>query len=129
AARQGPTDGLIPLTGGPAGQVGRLLGEGQDEFAGAALARLAELFPGRLYVELMRHGLESENRIEEGLTDLPYARDLPLVATNEAFFADRAMFEAHDALLCIAGGAYIGEENRRRLTPENYFKSADELRA
>src|SRR5438128_345548 len=83
-----------------------------------ALARLADLFPGRLYVEVMRHGLESESRIEDRLIELAYARDLPLVATNEAFFADRAMFEAHDALLCIAGGAYITQEERRRVTPE-----------
>src|SRR5262249_3447469 len=53
AALAGHCDGLIALTGGPQGQVGRLLGEGQDEAAAAALARLAALFPGRLYVELM----------------------------------------------------------------------------
>jgi DNA polymerase III subunit alpha len=129
AALQGHTDGLIALTGGPAGQVGRLLGEGQDDLAAAALTRLADLFPGRLYVEVMRHGLESESRIEDRLIDLAYVRDLPLVATNEAFFADRAMFEAHDALLCIAGGAYITQEERRRVTPEHHFKSAAEMRA
>jgi len=129
AALQGSTEGLIALTGGPAGQVGRLLGEGQDELAEAALSRLMALFPGRLYVELMRHGLESESRIEDRLVDLAYAHDLPLVATNEAFFADRPMFDAHDALLCIAAGAYISQDERRRVTPEHYFKSAAEMRA
>jgi DNA polymerase III subunit alpha len=129
ASLEGHCDGLIALTGGPAGQVGRLLGEGQDDLAETALARLKGLFPGRLYVELMRHGLDSEARIEERLVDLAYAHDLPLVATNEAFFADRSMFEAHDALLCIAGGAYISQEERRRVTPEHYFKSAAEMRA
>ena len=65
AALQGNTEGLIALTGGPAGQVGRLLGDVQDELAEAALSRLMALFPGRLYVELMRHGLEGESRIED----------------------------------------------------------------
>ena len=129
AALDGHTDGLIALTGGPAGTLGRLFGQGQADAAEAVLQRLQALFPGRLYVELMRHGLPAETRIEERLIDLAYARDLPLVATNEAFFADRAMFEAHDALLCIAGGSYVGETNRRRLTPEHYFKSAAEMRA
>ena len=129
SALDGHSDGLIALTGGPAGTVGRFLGDGQDDAAETSLQRLKSLFPGRLYIELMRHGLPAEVRIEERLIDLAYAHELPLVATNEAFFADRAMFEAHDALLCIAGGTYVGEEQRRRLTPEHYFKSAAEMRA
>jgi DNA polymerase-3 subunit alpha len=120
--------GLIALTGSPSSQVGRLLAEGQDDPAETTLKRLAGIFPGRLYIELMRHGLEIENRIENRLLDLAYALDLPLVATNDIFFADEEMFEAHDALLCIAEGAYVGQPNRRRLTPEHRFKSADEMR-
>jgi DNA polymerase-3 subunit alpha len=121
-------DGLIALTGGPAGAVGRLLGEGQGPAARAMAERLAAIFDKRLYVELMRHGMEEEARTEPGLVDLAYTLGLPLVATNEAFFADRGMFEAHDALLCIAGGAYIAQADRRRLTPEHCFKSAAEMR-
>jgi len=86
------------------------------------------MFDGRFYIELMRHGLAAEDRIEPGLLDLAYEKDLPLVATNEAFFSDRGMYEAHDALLCIAGGAYVSQTDRRRLTPEHYFKSAAEMR-
>jgi DNA polymerase-3 subunit alpha len=121
--------GLIALSGGPAGAIGRLLGGGQMDAAAAMTDRLAAMFDGRFYIELMRHGLPLEDRIEPGLLDLAYARDLPLVATNEAFFADRGMYEAHDALLCIAGGAYVSQADRRRLTPEHYFKSAAEMRA
>ncbi|WP_142847023.1 DNA polymerase III subunit alpha [Telmatospirillum sp. J64-1] len=120
--------GLILLTGGPSGPVGRMLSEGQKDKAAAMLQRLAAAFPRRLYVELMRHGLEVEDRIEGDLVDMAYEYDLPLVATNEPFFPDRDMFEAHDALICIAEGAYISQEERRRLTPEHYFKSAEEMR-
>ncbi|MCI0430047.1 MAG: PHP domain-containing protein, partial [Rhodospirillales bacterium] len=105
AALEGHSEGLIALTGGPSGTVGRLLAEGQDDDAETTLKRLAGIFPGRLYVELMRHGLDIENRIESRLVELAYALDLPLVATNDVFFADESMFEAHDALLCIAEGA------------------------
>jgi DNA polymerase-3 subunit alpha len=124
----GHTDGLIALTGGPGGAVGRLLAENQHGHAEEALKRLAGLFPGRLYVELMRHGLEVEDRIEPALVDLAYAHDLPLVATNDCYFADEDMFEAHDALLCIADGTYVGEANRRRLTPHHRFKTDAEMR-
>ena len=124
AARAG---GLLALSGGPKGPVGRLLRAGQAEAAGAALARLAEIFPERLYVELMRHGLPEEDEIEAALIDLAYDRDLPLVATNEAYFADESMYEAHDALICIAESAYVGQSDRRRLTPEHRLKAPEEM--
>ena len=125
----GRTEGLIALTGGPAGPVGRLLAEGNLLAAEAVLKQLADLFPGRLYVELQRHGMPVEDAIEPALVDLAYKHDLPLVATNEPFFAEAEMYEAHDALLCIAGGTYVAEPERRRVTPEHRFKSAEEMRA
>ncbi|MCZ6839312.1 MAG: DNA polymerase III subunit alpha, partial [Alphaproteobacteria bacterium] len=125
----GNTDGLIALTGGVDGAVARLLANGQREAAAQALQSLTELFPGRLYVELQRHGLDSEARVETALIDLAYANDLPLVATNEVFFTDGAMYEAHDALLCISQSAYVSQSDRRRVTPDHRFKSAAEMRA
>jgi DNA polymerase-3 subunit alpha len=122
-------EGLIALTGGPAGPVGRLLLEGKADAAGTMLKDLAGIYDGRLYVELMRHNMPAETAIETALIDLAYAQDLPLVATNEAFFADASMYEAHDALLCIAEGRTIAERERRRLTPEHRFKSAAEMKA
>ena len=125
----GRTGGLIALTAGTEGAVGRLLADGQDSAAEAMLTTLAGLFPGRLYVELMRHGMAAERRIETPLIDLAYRHGLPLVATNDVFFADDSMYEAHDALLCIAGKTFVGEANRRRATPEHRFKSGEEMRA
>jgi DNA polymerase III subunit alpha len=122
------SDGLLLLTGGPAGPVGRLLAEGQADKAEIMLVRLARAFAGRTYVELMRHHLEVEDRIEPALVDLAYKHDLPLVATNEPFFADRGMYDAHDALICIAEGSYVSQDDRRRLTREHYFKSPAEMR-
>jgi DNA polymerase-3 subunit alpha len=122
-------DGLLALSGGPKGAVGRLLAEGKADKAEEMLRRLQEIFPGRLYVELQRHGLPVEDLVEPGLLDLAYRHDIPLVATNEPFFADQGMYQAHDALLCIAEGAYISQDERRRLTPEHRFKSAAEMRA
>ena len=122
-------DGLILLTGGAEGPLGRLLDEGSKDAALALAERLAAAFPGRLYVELMRHGLEAEVRVEPALLDLAYGLDLPMVATNDCHFTDSSMFEAHDALICIADGALVSEMERRRLSPEHRFKSAEEMRA
>jgi DNA polymerase III subunit alpha len=127
-ALEGASDGLLLLTGGLAGPVGRLLFEGQGTAAEAALARLAGFFPRRLYVELMRHGLAGEDRIEAPLIDLAYRYDLPLVATNGVFFADPDFYEAHDALLCIAEGTVVSEPNRRRLTPHHHLKAPAAMR-
>ncbi len=121
--------GLIALTGGPDGPLGRLLRDGQRDAAMAVLEKLERAFPGRLYVELMRHGLKEERETEAAFLDIAYERDLPLVATNEAFFSDPSMYEAHDALICIAEGAHVSDGDRRRLTPEHGFKSASEMRA
>ena len=121
------SEGLIALTGGPLGTVGRHLLDGQRAKAAEALQKLKSIFPDRLYVELMRHGVRAEERIEGGLIDLAYALDVPLVATNECFFADEAMYQAHDALICIAEKSFVSVHNRRRLTPNHHFKSAEEM--
>ncbi len=85
-------------------------------------------FPGRLYIELMRHNGPDEARSEPALVELAYRHDLPLVATNDAYFPDREFYEAHDALLCIAQGTVVADNDRRRLTPFHYFRSAAEMR-
>ena len=125
----GANEGLICLAGGAGGPLGRLIAAGQADAAEAALLALKAAFPGRLYVELQRHGTPEETRSEAGLVDLAYAHDLPLVATNDAYFPDRGFYEAHDALLCIAQGRVVADPDRRRLTPDHYFRPASEMRA
>jgi len=120
-------DGLICLTGGPDGPVNKLLVDGQRDKAKLVTQRLSTIFSGRLYVELQRHGVASEATAEGPLVEFAYELDLPLVATNECFFTTKDEFEAHDALLCISAGSYVIETDRRRVTPEHYFKSQDEM--
>ncbi len=114
--------GLIALTGGVRGPVGQPLLGGQHEAAAERLLRLRDCFRDRLYVELQRHGMADEMAAEPGLIDLAYRHGLPLIATNEPFFPAPGDFEAHDALMAIAEGAVIAEDNRRRVTPEHWFK-------
>ncbi|MEO1423078.1 MAG: DNA polymerase III subunit alpha [Pseudomonadota bacterium] len=127
-------EGLICLTGGAEGPVGHLIREGQGPKARALTERLAAMFADRLYIEIQRHPVdgarrtEAEAASEPGLVELAYALDLPLVATNDVYFPSRDMYEAHDALICIADSAYVDQSSpRRRLTPEHYFKTAEEM--
>ncbi|PWK59365.1 DNA polymerase III subunit alpha [Roseicyclus mahoneyensis] len=127
--------GLICLTGGPDGALGRLIRTGNMAKAEALLTRLEAIFGDRLYLELQRHpgekGLPEAERVTERPTiELAYERGLPLVATNDVYFPKPGMFEAHDALICIAQGAYVDQsEPRRRLTPQHHFKSPEEMAA
>jgi DNA polymerase-3 subunit alpha len=123
----GATEGIIALTGGPGGPLDALLQAGQIEAAGKRLAFLESLFPGRLFVEIQRHGQTAP--IEPQLLDFAYRRSLPLVATNEVLFAAASDSEAHDVLLCLADGATLGDANRRRATPDHRMKTRAEMTA
>jgi DNA polymerase-3 subunit alpha len=122
-------EGLIALTGGFEGVIDLALADGNPELARARLEALQAIFGDRLYVELQRHGLPQERAVEPALLGLAYDLNLPVVATNEPYFATTEDFEAHDALLAIAEGSYVAVDDRRRLSPEHYFKTAGEMRA
>src|ERR1700744_3181744 len=123
----GEAEDVIALTGGPDGTHSRAPAAGNSDLATVRCERLADLFGDRLYIELQRHGIDKERRIEGGLVDLAYAKGLPLVATNEPYFASTDDYEAHDALLCIAGGRLIAETDRVQLTPDHRFKTRAEM--
>ena len=126
-------EGVICLSGGPDGPVGRLLRENHRAAAQTLLTRLHQIYQDRLYVELQRHpgedGLpEPERLTERGHVEMAYEMGLPLVATNDVYFPKENMYEAHDAMICIAEGAYVDQqEPRRRLTPQHYLKTPQEM--
>ncbi|EIE53084.1 DNA polymerase III subunit alpha [Citreicella sp. 357] len=126
-------EGLICLSGGPDGPVGRLLRDNHRAAAQVLLTRLHTIFGDRLYVELQRHpgddGLPQAERLSErGHLEMAYEMGLPLVATNDVYFPKSEMYEAHDAMICIAEGAYVDQqEPRRRLTPQHYLKTPQEM--
>ena len=110
-------DGIIALSGGPT--------RGHLEPSG--LAKLKDIFGDRFYVELQRHGTPGEEEGEAALVDWAYQNDVPLVATNNVFYPEAGLYEAHDAFLCIAQGAYVNDANRWRVTQHHYFKPPKEM--
>jgi DNA polymerase-3 subunit alpha len=124
----GASEGLILLSGGPDGPVDPLFVAGRTVEGNAALAEMQRVFGHRFYIELQRHEQAAEAAAEPGLVAFAYENDVPLVATNDVYFAKAEMHKAHDALLCIADGAFVGQEERRRVSAENWFKPADAMR-
>ncbi len=126
---RGSLDGIICLSGGPEGLVDPFFANGLDGHAHHRLDVLRELFGDRFYIELQRHGRPQETSNEAKLIDYAYVKGVPLVATNEPYFPRIDDYEAHDALLAIAGGTVLAQTERRKLTDQHYFKSRDEMMA
>ncbi len=121
-------EGLIALTASTQGGFGKLLTLGRHAEAEKLIQQLHEAFGDRLYIEITRHGLAQEKRIERPQIDVALARHIPLVATNNIYFSDKEMFDAHDALMCIEAGHFVADADRERLNPEHYFKSPQTMR-
>ena len=120
-------EGLIALTGGPDGVLCKLVYHGQTDQAESYLNRLHSVFGDRLYIEIQRHGMPIEQGSEKQLIDWAYEKSIALVATNEPYFLEPTMHKAHDALLAISEGSYVLEKNRRKVTPQHYFKSSEQM--
>ncbi|MBB4066700.1 DNA polymerase III subunit alpha [Gellertiella hungarica] len=120
------TEGLIALTGASSGPVDGLLKEGHASSAEQRLLRLKALFGDRLYVELQRQA-RYDRKHERRMLELAYRHDLPIVATNEAFFPTVDDYDAHDALMAVAHGAIVSDDSRFRLTPDHYLKSQEAM--
>lgn len=110
-------EGLICLSGGPIDGI-------KDT---QRLMQFKDVFGNRFYIELQRHDLFAEKQAEEAMIEFAYRENIPLVATNDCFFADPSMYEAHDALLCIAEGRYVTEADRRKVTKHHFFKSQEDM--
>ncbi|MAZ15615.1 MAG: DNA polymerase III subunit alpha [Ahrensia sp.] len=120
------SEGIICLTGGPLGPIGRLLSDGHRPIVEQRLLALKEIYGDRLYLELQRHK-DYDRALEQASVELAYEHLIPLVATNEAFFLKPDDFEAHDALIAIAEGSLLSIDDRRHLTPDHWLKPEAEM--
>ena len=120
-------EGLIAFSGNCEGPIGALMLQGQHDAAEKLTRLMLDVFGDRFYMELMRHDLDEEDRLEPAFLDQAFRLGIPLVATNDALFIDPGMHEAHDALICIAQSAHVDERDRDRRTRDHYFKPAAEM--
>ncbi|OCW56829.1 DNA polymerase III subunit alpha [Hoeflea olei] len=119
-------EGLIALTGAAGGPVDQAMRDGHSEIAEARLDKLKAVFGNRLYVELQRQRGYDRGH-ESKMIALAYQREVPLVASNEAFFPTPDDFEAHDALMAVANNAVMSDDRRPRLSVDHCLKSRAEM--
>lgn len=123
-------DGLIALSGGRAGAIGKALLLGDDETAVSLARDYAQWFPNRFYLEIQRTGRPDEALYNERLVKLAEQLNLPLVATNDVRFLNQDDFEAHEARVCIHDGFTLADPRRRQeYHADQYLRSADEMAA
>lgn len=122
------SDGLIALSGGREGDVGRALLAGDGSGALELLSRWQHLFPDRYYLELQRTGRSEEEDYLHAAVALALETDTPVVATNDVRFLQAEDFEAHEARVCIHDGRTLDDPRRpRRYSEQQYLRSPQEM--
>ncbi|MBK1650080.1 DNA polymerase III subunit alpha [Rhabdochromatium marinum] len=120
--------GLIALSAGCEGDVGRALVRGHPEDARQRLDAWLELFGERFYLEVMRTGRADEDLYIEAAVELAAARSVPVVATNDVRFLRTDDFEAHEVRVCIHEGLTLEDPRRpRAYSPEQYLRTPAEM--
>ena len=120
------SEGLILLTAGEEGPLNQALVSEKTDMARKQLVALDVVFGDRLYIELQRHQVD-DRQIEAQLLNFAYEMDIALVAANQVYFATAQDHEAHDALICIAAGNVVGQDDRRHVGADYYFKSRAQM--
>jgi DNA polymerase-3 subunit alpha len=122
------SEGLIALSGGPAGDVGQALQAGNIELADSLVQQWAALFPERYYLEVMRTGRPADEAHLHAIVSLAQRHGLPVVATNDVRFLEAADFEAHEARVCINSGRTLDDSRRPRdYSDQQYLRSSAEM--
>ena len=120
--------GLIALSGGPDGDLGRALLAGNLDDARMRISRWQRTFPDSFYLELHRTGREGEEEYNALAVKLAAETGCPVVATNDVRFLTRAEFEAHEVRVCIHESRTLDDPRRqRRYSDQQYLKSAKEM--
>ena len=122
--------GLIALSGAVEGIVGKMLHDGQEKKLDSIIVELQKTFsPQNFYIEITRHGTEVEKKLEEKFIATAFKHNAPLVATNDVYFISEEMHEAQDILNCIGEGRFFIETDRKKNSPQQYFKTQKAMEA
>ncbi len=120
-------DGIIVLTGSIRCFFGSLFNKGLFNEIEELLIKLKEKFEDNIYIEIQRHNDINEKDFENFNLKISEKLQLPIIASNEVYYLDKDMFEAHDALMCIGEKTYVNDSNRTKLTNQHFFKSSEEM--
>ncbi len=121
------SDGIIVLSGAINNLIGNMFNKGLFEELGELITILNNNFKENFYLEIQRHGDKNEKEFEIFNLNLSKKYEIPIIATNEVYYLDKEMHEAHDALMCIGQKTYINDQKRLKLTNNHYLKSSEEM--
>jgi len=121
------TEGISLFSGTINGLFGELFNKGKFNEIEDLYQKLQLKFNDRFYIEIQRHGDQNENSFENYNLSCSHKFKIPIIATNEVFYINKDMHEAHDALICIKNKTYVNEKNRLKLSDQHYFKSTTEM--
>ena len=118
---------LILLTGNYRDFFGKLFQSNKTKNFNQTITTLKEHFGDRIYFEIQRHNEIDEKNFENFLLNNSKIFDIPLIATQEVFYLDQEMYEAHDALICIGEKNFVDDKNRLRYSNQHYLKDHNDL--
>ncbi len=121
------SDGIIVLSGAINNLIGNMFNKGLFEELGELITILNNNFKENFYLEIQRHGDKNEKEFEIFNLNISKKYEIPIIATNEVYYLDKEMHEAHDALMCIGQKTYINDQKRLKLTNNHYLKSSEEM--
>ena len=121
-------DGVIVFSGSINCLNGKLFNKGLFDEVDSIYKKLSEIFIDNFYIEIQRHNDLNEQQFETFNLELSKKYNLPIIATNEVYYLEQSMHEAHDALMCIGQKTYINDSNRLKLSNQHYLKSTEEMK-
>ncbi len=119
--------GISIFSGTIFGLFGRLFEKGKFQEINSLYKKLSEKYIDRFYLEIQRHNDHNEDGFEKFNLDQSKKLEIPIIATNEVFYLNQDMHEAHDALICIGNKTYVNEKNRIKYSSEHYLKNSKEM--
>ncbi len=119
---------IIILTGSFRDYFGKLIQSNKTKNFIDTINLLKAHFKNRIYFEIQRHNEIDEKNFENYLLKYSKSLNVPLIATQEVFYLEQEMYEAHDALKCIGEKSFVDDKNRFKLSNEHYFKKIDDLK-
>ncbi len=119
--------GVAVFSGTVFGLFGKLFDKGKFSEIDELYNKIKNAFDDRFYIEIQRHNDQNEIGFEKFNLKKSLDLEIPIIATNEVFYLDKEMHEAHDALICIGNKTYVNEKNRLRFTDQHYLKTNSEM--
>ena len=119
--------GVATFSGTVFGLFGELFNKGKFSEINELYKKLKLKFGDRFYIEIQRHNDQNELGFEKFNLKKSLELEIPIIATNEVFYLDKEMHEAHDALICIGDKTYVNEKSRIRLSKQHYLKNNSEM--